>query len=62
MKKSRKTSFTEYDSIHIYELSLEHFQRGCFSCDKIKKRLEDGMSKKDIRLIKNLTRKNSYCK
>jgi len=62
MKKYNRISFTKQDSEHLYELSLEHFQEGCFVCDKIKKRLEDFIGKKDIRWIKNSIRKNGYCK
>lgn len=62
MKKNNRISFTEQDSQHLYELSLEHFQKGCFVCHKIKKRLEDFIGKKDVQRIKNGTRKNGYCK
>lgn len=62
MKKSNRISFTELDSQHLYELSLEHFQKGCFMCDKIKKRLENFIGKKDVQRIKNGIRKNGYCK
>lgn len=62
MKKSNRISFAEQDLGHLYELSLEHFQKGCFVCDKIKKRLEDSMGKKDVQRIKNSIHKNGYCK
>lgn len=63
MKRSTRISFSEQDSQHFYELSLEHFQKGCFVCDKIRKRLlEDFIGKKDVQRIKNGTRKNGYCK
>lgn len=62
MKKHKRISFTEQDSEHLYELSLEHFQEGCFVCDKIKKRLEDFIGKKRVQQTKNNVRKNGYCK
>ena len=62
MEKSNRISFTEQDSKHLYELSLEHFQEGCFVCDKIKKHLEDSIGKKDVQRIKNSVSKNTYCK
>ena len=62
MKKINRISFTEQDSQHLYELSLEHFQEGCFICEKLKKRLENFIGKKDVQRIKNATRKNGYCK
>ena len=61
-KNSKRISFTKYDSEHLYELALEHFQEGCFECNKTKKRLENFIGKKDVRRIKNNTRKNGYCK
>jgi len=48
--------------IIIYDLSLEHFQEGCFLCDKLKKRLQDFIGKKDVQRIKNGIQKNGYCK
>ena len=62
MKKSNRISFSKYDSNHLYELSIEHFQKGCFVCDKLKKHLQDFIGIKDVRQIKNSIRKNSYCK
>ncbi|OGI78109.1 hypothetical protein A3C57_01810 [Candidatus Nomurabacteria bacterium RIFCSPHIGHO2_02_FULL_33_12] len=62
MKKSSRISFTEQDSKHLYELSLEHFQEGCFFCDKLKNRLENFIGKKDIKKIKDSVNKNGYCK
>lgn len=61
-KKNKRISFTEQDIKHLYELSLEHFQKGCFMCDKLKKRLEDFIGKKDVLRIKNSIHKNGYCK
>jgi len=57
MKKSSRISFTEQDSKHLYELSLEHFQEGC-----LKNRLENFIGKKDIKKIKDSVNKNGYCK
>lgn len=62
MKKSNRISFSKYDAYHLYDLSLEHFQEGCFECDKLKKRLQDFIGKKDVRRIKNGIKKNGYCK
>lgn len=62
MKKHNRISFTDLDSKHLYELSLEHFQEGCFMCDKIKKHLEDFIGKKGVQQTKNNIRKNGYCK
>ncbi len=61
-KKSNRTSFTRQNSEHIYEIMLEHFQDGCFECQKIKKYLEDFIGKKYFQKIKNNVRKNGYCK
>lgn len=62
MKKSNRISFSEYDSIHLYELSLEHFQEGCFVCIKLKKRLQDFIGEKNTRRIKNVIKNRGYCK
>jgi len=62
MKKVNRISFGQQDLQHLYELSLEHFQKGCFMCDKLKKRLENFIGKKDVRRIKNSVHKNGYCK
>ena len=62
MKKDNRISLGQQDLQHLYELSLEHFQEGCFLCDKLKKRLEGFIGKKDVQRIKNNIRKNGYCK
>jgi hypothetical protein len=62
MKKSNRISFSKYDSNHLYELSLEHFQEGCFVCNKLKKRLQDFIGKKNVQQIRNVIKKGGYCK
>ena len=62
MKKHNRISFTQQDLGHLFELSLEHFQEGCFWCDKLKKRMEDFIGEKDVKRIKKSVHKNGYCK
>lgn len=62
MKKDNRISLAEQDLKHLYELSLEHFQEDCFMCNKLKKRLQNFIGKKDVRQIKNLIRESNYCK
>ena len=62
MKKDKRISLAEQDLMHLFELSLEHFQEKCFMCDKIKKRAQNFLGKKNVQQIKNSIRKNGYCK
>ncbi|MFZ1019414.1 MAG: hypothetical protein WAN61_00275 [Minisyncoccia bacterium] len=62
MKKSKKTSFSEGDLAHLFELCLEHFQKECFICGKLRKRMQNFIGNKKVQEIKNSVKKNGYCK
>ena len=55
----KRISFNAYDAGHLYELSLQNFQDGCFECEKIKKRLEDFLGK-EAKRIKKQVKKHPY--
>jgi hypothetical protein len=55
-----RIAFSIEDANHLYELSLEHFQPGCYSCDKIKKRLEKFIGPNLVRQTRRAVKKNPY--
>jgi len=66
MAASRRISFSAYDAAHLYELALEHFcvskEEGvCAVCFTLKKRLEKFVGKKEVRRIRQQTKKHRYC-
>ena len=48
------------DAEHIYELALQNFQKGCITCNSLKKRLETFICEKATRRIKRIVKKNPY--
>jgi len=56
----KRISFLEYDTEHLYELALEHFQKGCYDCERIKKRQEKFLGDSSTRRIKRLNKKHPY--
>ena len=54
-----RISFSEYDAVHIYELCLQNFQ-GEHDCQRIKKRLEKFIGKKEVAWVKRQVKKNPY--
>jgi len=58
IKHQPRIAFSIEDADHLYELSLEHFQPGCYSCDKIKKRLEKFIGPNRVRQTKRAVKKN----
>jgi len=60
--REKRISFSKYDAEHLYELALEHFVKGCWRCDTIKKRLEVLIEKKEVRRIKYIIKKHPYNK
>ena len=55
-----RISFDKYDAAHLYELALENFQDGCYSCGKIKKRLEEFIGAREVGFAKRIVKKNPY--
>jgi hypothetical protein len=55
-----RITFDEYDAEHLYELSLQNFQDGCYQCEKIKNRLEKFIGKKEVRRLKRIVKNNPY--
>lgn len=55
-----RISFSIYDADHIHELALESFQKGCYACDTIKKRLEKFIGSKRMRATKRAVKKFPY--
>lgn len=61
MEKNKRITFDKYDAKHLYELTLENFQKGCYNCNKIKERLEKFIGDKDVKHIKEIVKKYPYC-
>lgn len=64
MKKinpEKRITFTQPDAHELYELSLEHFQLGCVSCDRLKKKLEIFLGEEEVKQITKTIKKNGYC-
>lgn len=55
-----RISFNTHDIEHLYELSLQNYQKGCFNCESIKKRIEKFLGKKKTIYIKKIIKKNPY--
>lgn len=60
-KNNKRISFDVYDASELYELCLEHFQDGCFSCEEKKKRLEKFIGPEEVKIVKRIIRKTGYC-
>jgi len=45
---------------HLYELSLQNFQKGCYLCETTKKMMEKYLGAKEVRRTKRLVKKNPY--
>lgn len=57
----QRITFSKQDSLHLLELTLEHFQDSCVECEDIKKRLIDFNGKKDTAWVKRVIKKSPYC-
>lgn len=57
----KRISFNENDAGHLYELALEHFQPKCYTCNKIKGRLEKFIGKKEVDDKTKIIKRNGYC-
>ncbi len=60
----KRISFDAHDATHLYELSLEHFCLGeanCYTCEKLKKRLEAFIGEKETKAVTRTIKKNGYC-
>ena len=60
MEKNKRITFDKYDAEHLYELALQCFQKECFVCKKLKKRLEVFIGQKRVRNIKRTVKKHPY--
>ena len=62
----KRISFEKHFAHHIYELSLEHFcteasGEHCYTCNRIKTRLEKFLGKEAVKHITRIIKKNGYC-
>ena len=58
--KNKRISFNEFGAAHLYELSLENFNKDCWECKGLKKRLEKFIDKKEVARIKRDVKKYPY--
>ena len=56
----KRISFSERSAEHIYELCLQNFQKECYNCKAIKKRLEIFIGNKSVKSIKRQVKKFPY--
>lgn len=64
MQKPKRISFDEHHAIHLYELALEHFcdgPSGCYTCQRLKDRLESFIGPKNVKSVTRTIKKNGYC-
>ena len=60
--KHKRISLYDYDCEHLYELSLQHFQKECGECQRIKKKVEKFIGKKEVAWVKRIIKNHPYCK
>jgi len=51
---------TKSQIAHLYELSVQNFQTGCYECERLKQRMEKQLGEKEVKLIKRLLKQNPY--
>lgn len=56
----KRISFNKYETEHLYELSLEHFQYACPLCEILQERIEKFIGKEALK-IKRMIKKRGYC-
>ena len=59
-KNNMRITFTAYDAAHLYELCSQHFTQACYSCDSIKKWLENIIGEKEVHAVKRILKKSPY--
>lgn len=59
-ESNNRISFSKQDADHLYELCLQNFQDGCWSCEHLKGRIEKFLGEKRVRSTKNSVKKNPY--
>lgn len=58
----RQITFNEFQATELYELALEHFQKDCINCELLKKKMEKFLGDKEVKRIKKVVKKDSYCR
>lgn len=61
---TKRISFDDHHAAHLYELAAEHFcdgDAGCFTCTRLRERLEAFLDPKEVRAIRRNLKKRGYC-
>lgn len=57
-----RISFDKNCAEHLYELTLQNYQGGCYYCDRIKRRLEQFIGDRSVKHTKRIIKKYPYGK
>lgn len=55
--KEKRISFSKYDMEHLYDMAIDNFEKKCFECQYLKKRIERFLGEKSVRNIKKWIKK-----
>ena len=62
---TKRISFDEDDMAHLYEMALEHLchpeTHKCFTCEKLRKRIQTFLGDKTSQRIYRVLKRNGYC-